>query len=516
MTIKKHHITPLFMVLLFLLPLTPWAFFFATASINSNVAWLSICADRILDGIKMSQGCYDTNPPLSLIIYTPFVAISNITKIETQHILFTGMLCLTALSTITTHYLITKSKLFSKHEQTIFICAYLCSITIYTGHFFAEREHFIALTILPVILIQLAITNHLNIHNGLKYVILIIGSVTLLIKPHFGLIPLFMLVHRIYKHKNFQCIFKADFFILCAVSASYIIITIIFFNDFISEILPHILKHYIGYNDHEKTYQYTMKSLILVATSISMVLFISDTKQKDMLCILGVTASLTTLVYFLQMKGFVYHLMPFYALIFPILAVTGYVLIKQELKIKDHKAVTLALCALIYTMNYYDAPLNHKHPTHNDYKNNAISQYINENCITTNNCGFYITHYNMDIISQIAFYSPHTYATRFPTFWFLSNKKLQKINNHFIQMVATDINTHKPKVLFDLKADNKNDKTLFEQLMKNGLFADAIAKYEKKDTLSINRKVFYAGTKYDFDDILEWDIYIRKNNGDER
>ena len=44
--------------------LLPWIYVQHQTSINSDVAWLSICADRFLNGGSMLRDCYDTNPPL--------------------------------------------------------------------------------------------------------------------------------------------------------------------------------------------------------------------------------------------------------------------------------------------------------------------------------------------------------------------------------------------------------------------------------------------------------------------
>ncbi len=456
--------------------LLPWLVIQSQMSVNSDVAWLSICADRLLNGNTLTDGCYDTNPPLSILVYAPFIWLSQITSVASHHLIFWLTLIPIVFATYATQAL--------SHNKTL-AAAFLISVTIIPSLYYAERDHFIAILLMPFILLQLSLTKGETISSVIKYGILIFGSLALLLKPHFGLIPIFMLIHRMRYKRTFWVIKDIDFIILAITSISYLAIIYIFYNDFLTQILPDVLEFYLGYNNVEGT----IAKLKIYGTLWALLCIACTCLSKNyQLKLLTLCAGLCLLVFTIQMKGFTYHLLPFFALIFP-------VIFSSIPKVKP-----IILLITIIAFSYIYSPLRPGYPTHQNYQNNEITSYINEHC--SQPCSFYMMHQNMDIVSQIAFYSGHTYATRFPAFWFQPRIN-QEGKIRFSKYIAEDIQRFRPSLIFIPKAD-KNPLDFYAVSEE---FKMAFEPYKKVDELTVDRAFFYKDTKFDFSYKLTWDVY---------
>lgn len=462
-----------------MLLLLPWIYIQSQMSVNSDVAWLSICAQRLLNGMTMTEGCYDTNPPLSVLVYAPFIWLSKLTSIASYHLIFWLTLAPIAFATYATYKL---------SQNIVLTISFLATITIIPSLYYAERDHFIAIMLMPFILVQFAITKEETLNATLKYSILILGSLALLLKPHFGLIPIFMLIHRMRYQRTFWVMKDTDFIILAASCISYLMIIYLYYNDFLTQILPDVLEFYLGYNDPQTIIKkLTIYGSLWAIFCVSCSLLSKDYRLK----LLVPCAGLCLLVFTIQMKGFTYHLLPFFALFFPLVFTN-----LAHLPKLNPPIILIAIFIFVYIFS----PLRPEYPSHQDYKNNDITDYINANC--NQPCSFYIMHQNMDIVSQIAFYSGHTYATRFPAFWF-QPKITEQERPRFAKYIAQDLEKFKPDLILSLQTE-KRPLDIFAD---NPALEKILNQYKKTDELTVDRAFFYKDTKYEFTYELKWDVY---------
>lgn len=498
--------------------LLPWIYIQSNTSVNSDVAWLSICAERIIDGGTFFSDCYDTNPPLSTFLYIPFIWLSQITGIAAYHILFWGTLTTIGLGTFLTYRILAFMPSLSVNERLIICVTYLFTLTIIPTIYFAERDHFLAMMILPFIVLQFCISDRKKTPALLSYTILLFGSMTLLLKPHYGLIPLIIFVHRMISQRRIFIVFDKDFLTLTLLTAFYISSVILFYPDFISFMLPDILSTYAGYNNIAGTYRSSLPYGALIIFTGLLTLRARGNFGK-FVKLWWVCAVLGLCCYVIQMKGFTYHRLPLYSLIFPLLSALIAHAVIHVAKKPDNKGIAVLALFMIAALSYTASPLRPDYATHSAYINNEITQYIDEQC--TEPCAFYITHNNMDIVSQIGFYSPHTYATRFPSFWFmtanahLSDQEILNKTTQYGQYIAEDLDRYTPSLLLILaktedQGEFTNDMDVAQIFAVSDEFKSALSNYDKIDRLTVDRAYFYKDTPYDFPYELTWDVYKRR------
>ena len=509
--------------------LLPWAIIQYNASINSNSAWLLVCARRLLDGGSMFSSCYDTNPPLSIMVHYPVVILARITGIPEYRWMFILPLALIVYFSAVIQYLIRKLDWLTPSQSTVFATAYLAALTILPGLSFGDRDHLIAIGLLPMILTQLCITNKKNIPPIIKYTTLIFSAWMILIKPNYGLLPTLVIAHRLYKTKSLKIILNADFLVLATSTLTYLAIVFLFHDDFISKILPDVLNLYIPSAEIKPIKNY---SIIFGGIALFCTLgYASYTKEKNhsLFIWLIVGLGISILSFIIQLKGFRCHLIEALSFTPPLLAITSYTMLNAPfLKGLQNKTYThlIILTLLALGCMVYATP-NPEFPTHTQYKSeNPLSQALNKYCDGEKNCAFFMTYYNMDIMQQIQFYSGIEFASRFPSFWFLYEIR-QKLEDHkdtstpeetkrytelkykYYNYVKEDFKHYTPSVLLLIEQDRD---PMFENQAASEIMHEIMENYVMVDKITLDRAIFYKRTMYGFHYDVTWDVYVRKNS----
>lgn len=494
----------------------PWLFYEMHASLNSNISWLLICAERIIDGQSMSGACYDTNPPLSILLYTPFVLLHQFLHIDLPYTVFFGTLLHAAVSALATAFLLRKIKpdLISS-DITLCTFAFALSVTVIPSLNFAERDHFIAIWIVPLLLQQIAISKDVKLSPFLSLPVVIFGTVSLLLKPHFMLVPALVLLHRlIFKRNILQRLKDLDFIVMGIITALYALVIYLYFFDYVSEILPNVVSLYLGYADTEKTLLTLRNMLPFIFLPLAVTLFDKDTASRQISLILCGAFFICLVCFAAQMKGFTYHKLPAMSVIFLAIAFAT----ARLLNVLNFQKTYMILAILFLpVLSYGHSPLLSGYPTHEDYKKNPVTTYMHHHCPSP--CSFYITYENMDIVSQIAFYSQDVYATRFPALWFtpklrnnsdINSTEIQKKQKQFADMVGEDLARYKPSMILLQRTENQDSLKFFEYFSTSDIFRKEAEKYQRYDVLNVERgQNFYKGTRYAFEYVITWDVYKR-------
>lgn len=486
--------------------LAPWLYVQPQMSINSDSAWLYLCAERLISGTSLTQSCLDPNPPMSMIIYMPMVMISGLTGMENYITIIVTSALLILFGLHATNKALKNNDYFTKSDRLCMVFAYLCTTTIITSLNFSEREHYIAILSLPYIINGLSLTKGKKDDKTLTIILSILAAIAFLVKPHYGLIPAAIFIHRIIIRRSIFSLFKdIDFLCLAALTALYIISISLFFNDYITNIFPDVAMLYLGYSDIETIIK-KIKYLAPLLGIAMIIATLNKPKKNTLIPALTLCGALSLAIFAIQMKGFSYHLLPFFALIAPVIILGVKQCITKFTQYDGH-LIAIILCAII---SYLYAPLYPQFAHHADYDNNNISAYIDEHCPKP--CTFYMTHENMDIMNQIIFYSNHKSANRFPSFWFqpafeelfalsdhISTDDLHALKEKYKTYIAQDITEKIPTLLL---IQNNEMAYLIKE-------TNALSHYKKTDTIEIDRAFFYKDTRYDFEYILRWDVYTR-------
>jgi len=517
------------------LALVPWAMNFFTYAINVDIAFLTLSAERLLSGEAMSQAYYDTNPPLSIIVQIPAVLLHKCAGIPLYYATTTYIFILLGLSLFATNTLLKKIGGLSTTQRFIVLCIFLFMNTLKPGYDFGQKDHILGMALFPLVLTQVLITTRIDFNKILMWCTLFAGSLLILLKPHYGLVPAAIFLHRIVYQKRISVFKDVDFIILAGMALGYIAALFLFFPDFINVILPDIVKYYAS--DISPA---VIKIGIILMIQAIIPLAVSQMFLKNahpLISVFSAVAVLCLIPFILQGKGWAYHAIPantfFYCsagLFIAHLCALGL----QQLKI-DKFATTggflVVIGLLAWLTSQYYAKDRSTIPTHASYMDTHFVKLI-KSCEEP--CSFLVLHDMINVSQELSVYTGAQHASRFPTMWFtapllnaqqilddggkasLTQEEINNATAHYTQMMAEDFEKYQPEFIFVGIVPNpakEGDMFDFREylLEKNpALFQPIWDQYELIQTLDVDR-LEYMERKKPGEDLITYKIYKKKN-----
>ncbi len=504
----------------------PWFSIQSQYLVNGNISWLLMAAERLLDGQSLSQHIYETNPPLSILIYIPHVLFSKALNLPPPVGSFYLTSIFVIISTLATYSIIKNFTFLNNTEKKSFILGYIISITLITTLFFSDREHFIIMALIPFVLCQYALTHRINIPKALLITVMIIGAIAILIKPHYGLIPTVFLIDRMIKQKRFNIFFDIDFIALSSITLLYIGIIFAFFPDYIQIIFPDVLNLYMANKQPNIALKSIQLHLFLNVILLFTELFREDLskEKKRFLLFLYSCAALCFIPYFVQMKGFYNHIIPIYA--FFICAITLSITFRAEKWFKNYKILHFIIpFIVILLISAIISPLNKDFPKYSDIPNLPVGKFLEKECPKP--CTFFVFHGDIEIFNPTAVYMGYTHASRFPSLWFLprilgeltidnQNNKYKTLKDKYTRYIIEDIEHYKPSIILiakDIPIGNIKAFNFIEFFGENKRLKDILTnEYSQESIFKFDRKEYFKGTTLDETYILKYYIYKRKPN----
>lgn len=435
--------TPFILVVLWL------AGVFETA-LNYDHAFLLEAARRMVDGARMSEAYFDTNPPLSVIFYAPIVFMERSGLFPAPYTIYTYTAIVITLFSIHLLRLARYYPEISSHQKIVLFFGFIIANTTLTASrelFFGERDQFIFIGLLTILLYQDIL---LRKPQGFRFkpldiLILALATFCILLKPHYLLVPALMALYRLYKTRDFpKIILSPDTLVIAAVTAAYILSVFIFFPDFIDIILPLVMDVYLpGKSKMVEIVAFQYGTALFAFTLLCFLSGLSFDKTALPLRLFGV-AALCFLLFWVQGKGFYYHIFPMLGF----MTMGGGLLLYNVLHKYTDKQTLAALAAmlLLFTGSLFaTAPVSV--PTHQDYKTSPLSLEL-AGCKKP--CSFYMLSFSMDVTHQLAYYNDVTFTSRFPTLWWLQALKDNPDKEWGPQMIALfqeDMDRYKPDYL---------------------------------------------------------------------
>ena len=515
--------------------LAPWFAVQIELMLNGNVSWLLIAADRMLHGQSLSVSIYETNPPLSIILYTPHIIFSWLTGLPIPGASLVLSFILITLSLLATAQILKNFDFLEQAEKRTVLFGLLTSLTTITTIYFLDREHLMMMALVPFLLCQYALTHHIKISKCTLYPVLVLGAITILVKPHYGLLASLMLVHRMIAQKKFNIFCDPDFIALSVGTLTYLALALTLFRDYVNIILPDVMDFYIKGVDKRQTMSLFQPHFMAYMAVFFVELFMEDLdkQKKRFLLFLYICALLALVPLLVQMKGFYNHLMPAFG--FFIMAVALSVTFRAEKYMKKYKYIFhFAAPALIIGAALYILPPSKNFPKANEVTTMPVAKYLHENCAKP--CTFFAFHGDIETINQTALYTGYQHGTRFPSYWFLPQltkqlgyyengeaenaehplEYLEAIENKYSIFAAQDLESYKPSILMiGTNIDIFGNGEFFDYIAffsKNDVFAKTLKEnYTKTGTFEFDRAEYFRGTSMNQSHILTYDIYERKN-----
>jgi hypothetical protein len=284
---------------------------------NTDVSWLITLSEKVLDGQRLYVDVIEVNPPASVFLYLPLVALARGLALRPEVVVDAAVFVAIGVGLGLASHILRKVHLEGTDRMRLAVLV-AAVLSILPAQTFGEREHIAMILLLP--LFALWSSRLAGVEQRIVAVLAagLGGGLALTIKPHFalGLAPAFitLLVYT----RSWRLIFAPENWIAGAVAAIYGASVVVFYPTFISDILPMVMATYVPIRQ-------SLLVMLVPVLLAAMQLWLAASWRPGLfhvpaIVMLSAAACGFSLVFVLQGKGWPYHSYPTLIFVYVILA----------------------------------------------------------------------------------------------------------------------------------------------------------------------------------------------------
>jgi hypothetical protein len=272
--------------------------------IDADVSWLITVSERVLQGQRLYIDVFEVNPPASVWLYLPQVALAKALGARPELVIAALTLVAALFSTLVTREQISRAGALPS-LALVGILGFVSMIA--PGGLFAQREHYALLLALPVAAVMARIANKSSLSVRILVGAGITAGLIVVIKPHFLLAVLFPAAFSAWQSRNWRAIAIAALSAL-AVIAIYAVCILVFARPYFDEI--HMLTEIYG-PMRQTTFKLLTGVSIMSPIAVAGIAYVlRPGKLSDLAMILLAMMAGFTIAAFIQGKGYWNHALP--------------------------------------------------------------------------------------------------------------------------------------------------------------------------------------------------------------
>jgi hypothetical protein len=332
--------------------------------LNTDVSWLLVIGERMLDGQRLYRDIIEINPPMAPFAYLPGVALARILGVDPRHVIDAQLLLLAAASLFAVSRILRLSPATAPSRSGAFAVWAAAVVTILPMNVFAQREHIALLTFLPALAVYALRSNREPLP---LWAILIAGigaGITLAFKPFFTVPAAFCILFATIRSRSWRVLFAPENIISGVIVTVISLGTYILYPEYFTITYPLVRDTYLSWSMPAAVIFLNNATLISAVALVSVLLARQKTRPDPVLLVAVLAAAGFAVSFFLQRRGWAYHSFPMVALA---LLAMGYALTgvaSEEARSRSAEAAsvvvmaaTFALGTLWFNTNVYVGPI---------------------------------------------------------------------------------------------------------------------------------------------------------------
>jgi hypothetical protein len=290
------------------------AVFHLSGPLGPDVSWLITVSERILDGGRLYVDILEPNPPMAGYLYMPPVVLGRALAVPPEPLVVLWTVGFGLLATgfaarlVTAHRLLARPDLFWPVTLLLFLSAW--------GEDFSQREHFAAMSGLPLVLVLALRASGIRPAPAVWIVAGLAGGFMLAIKPHFALPILLGVLYVAWRRRSIAPVFAPEMWLAGSLFLAFCAATVVVYPAFLSNILPVATTVYIP--DRRPIWVLLSVRPAVYFEAILLLALVGFRRHFRLNPLLGVTFAMAIgffLSYLAQGKGYTYQILPGVALI---------------------------------------------------------------------------------------------------------------------------------------------------------------------------------------------------------
>ena len=327
--------------------------------LNTDVSWLLVIGERVLDGQRLYVDIVEINPPMAVFAYLPGIALARALGLDPGNITDGLILTLAAASLLATSRILRLSSMLDNVRWDSLAIWAAAVVTVLPMHVFGQREHIATLTFLPALAVY-ALRSHREPLPLWSALIAGIGAgITLAFKPFFAVPAILCIGLTVIRSRSWRVLFSPENVIAVGLVTIYGVCTCIFYPEYFTVIYPLVRDTYLSWSMPVSVVLFNSATM-LWAIAVILILLARRERILDSAVLLTVLASLGfAFSFFLQRRGWAYHSYPMVALA---MLAMGYVLtadtdIKSSLRRPATAAMSVMVAAFVVGILWFNTTI---------------------------------------------------------------------------------------------------------------------------------------------------------------
>lgn len=153
--------------------------------LNPDTSWLITVSERVLGGDRLYLDIQELNPPASVALYLPWVALAEALGLKAEPLVAAATFALGGLAFLLAGGILRHSALLARRDGEVLLVAAAWASFLLVGNSFAQREHIALLTLLPWLALMAARAEQRAVPLWLALLAGAGAGITMVIKPPF-------------------------------------------------------------------------------------------------------------------------------------------------------------------------------------------------------------------------------------------------------------------------------------------------------------------------------------------
>ena len=281
--------------------------------LNTDVSWLLVVGERMLDGQHLYRDIIEINPPMAAFAYLPGVALGRLLGVDPRHVIDAQLLLLAMASLYAVSRIVRLSPAWAQGNWGPFAIWAAAVVTILPMHVFGQREHMATLTFLPALAVYALRSDRLAVP---LWAILIAGlgaGITLAFKPFFVVPVALCVLASAGRARSWLVLFAPENIIAGVLVATVSVGTYLLYPEYFTVTYPLVRDTYLSWSMPLSVIFLNAASLLFAVAMLSVLLTMWGRTPDSLLLAAVLSAGGFAISFFLQRRGWAYHSYPMVA-----------------------------------------------------------------------------------------------------------------------------------------------------------------------------------------------------------
>lgn len=276
-----------------------------------DTSWLITVAERMLAGERLYVDLFETNPPFSVWLYLPPVAVAMIVGLSPELVVHLYVYAL-ALLGLGGAALLAKQASFPENPALLrLLPAFLALLVLFPGNSFSERDHIGVALLLPLlVLVAWRADPEITQRPSLLAATLagMGAAVIVLLKPYYALVVLACGIYAATRRRSVKLLFSPEFLVPAGLCVAYLLAVLSLHPVFFSDVYPILTDVYLKVSPLPSA---MLPHWVILALWLALIWRLGLKRgHRPLVWVLAISAALSWVAVFHQGKGWPYHTYP--------------------------------------------------------------------------------------------------------------------------------------------------------------------------------------------------------------